>query len=83
MYILPVRTKGDYLCVDTVLFNALNDAGIYFIWDYDNKGLKFENKRDFDEAVRLQNQLCSEPVIKEPKPVSKIIKKETRRSRLF
>ena len=52
--LMPLRTKGEYLCIDTELFNALNHAGLSYTWDYKNKGLKFENNADYERAMQLK-----------------------------
>ena len=76
VYILPVRTRDNYLCIDTAFFNALNEAHICFTWDFKNKGLKFENRADFEQAMRLkdqiENSIQQEVVLKsEKKAISK------------
>lgn len=53
-YLLPLKTDGQYLCIDTELFNALNNANLNYVWDYKNKGLKFDGKEDYEEAIRLK-----------------------------
>ena len=84
MNLLPLRTKGDYLCIDTELFNALNKAGLKYVWDYTNKGLKFEDSADYEKAVELQKwseDKCREvsmEVISKTQAVVSNVPKETK-----
>lgn len=78
---MPLKTRGEFLCIDTRLFNALNHAGLSFIWDYKNKGLKFENKADYERAIELKKQIegevdeiTQEVITKESKVISNVPK---------
>ena len=51
---MPLKTRGQFLCIDTRLYNALNKAGLSYEWDYDHKGLRFNSKEDLDEAMELK-----------------------------
>ena len=55
--LLPLRTKGEYLCIDTELFNALNQAHLNYVWDYTNKGLRFDDSEEYEKALELKKQL--------------------------
>lgn len=51
---MPLKTRGQFLCIDTRLYNALNKAGLSYEWDYDRKGLRFNSQEDLEEAMELK-----------------------------
>ena len=92
---MPLTTRGEFLCIDTRLFNALNHSGIHFMWDYKNKGLKFENNSDYRRAMELKQQIegaddeinqeiiTDKPNIISNVPKEKSNKEQIKKSRLF
>ena len=95
MNILPLRTKSDYLCIDTELFNALNQAHLNYVWDYTNKGLRFDDSEEYEKAMELKRwsedkcrESLTEVVSNKPTVISNVpkISKNTvnsKRGRLF
>jgi hypothetical protein len=85
---MKLKTRGEFLCIDTRLFNALNHAGLSFIWDYKNKGLKFENKSDFEHAMRLKEETekltdINQEVISDKLNIISNVSKVTKKGKLF